>query len=498
MRGRLAEADSTLKSVVARQAPGWRGANVTLAEMAERRGDHADATRRATAHDRRVRARVRAAGRSSDQRRGGPSLPAPRARQRRRRCAARSPRSTRRTRPTTTNLDARLRAGELLPRQVQRAGREGVVRRQCSSARRTNARALLGPEPRGELLRRRRRRHPCSARASRRTPRSCRRSCCSRACISRRRSTTRPRSRCAPRSPSTRRPMPAWSLLGADRVAARRLGAVRGGARRGATAQSAARRTSTWSWRRSAVRHRRYADGVRAGARRRSRSTPCRCARSGCSAPTSCAAAHIESGPRAARARVRDRSVQPVAQEHARPARPAQDVQDDRDAAASGSSRRPKSRSCSRRISSRCSTRRTTRCRRATATGRRGRCASSCIAQHADFSVRTDGTRRPRRARRELRQPAGDGRAVGADARRVQLGLDGVARARARVHARRVGAPRAALALRRAVGARGAARARGLGRGCDGGVHRRLRGGPSAVRRASSTTASCARGSPAR
>lgn len=46
-RGRLAAADSALRDAVARQAPGWRSAEVTLAELAERRGDHADATRRA-------------------------------------------------------------------------------------------------------------------------------------------------------------------------------------------------------------------------------------------------------------------------------------------------------------------------------------------------------------------------------------------------------------------------------------------------------------------
>jgi len=49
LRGRLAAADSALQDAVSRQAPGWRSAAVTLAELAEQRGDHADATRRARA-----------------------------------------------------------------------------------------------------------------------------------------------------------------------------------------------------------------------------------------------------------------------------------------------------------------------------------------------------------------------------------------------------------------------------------------------------------------
>jgi len=49
LRGRLAAADSALRDAVARQAPGWRSAAVALAELAERRGDHDDATRRARA-----------------------------------------------------------------------------------------------------------------------------------------------------------------------------------------------------------------------------------------------------------------------------------------------------------------------------------------------------------------------------------------------------------------------------------------------------------------
>jgi cellulose synthase operon protein C len=49
LRGRLVAADSALKDAVARQAPGWRSAAVTLAELAEGRGDPADAERRAQA-----------------------------------------------------------------------------------------------------------------------------------------------------------------------------------------------------------------------------------------------------------------------------------------------------------------------------------------------------------------------------------------------------------------------------------------------------------------
>jgi tetratricopeptide (TPR) repeat protein len=49
MRGRLVAADSALQYAVAQKTPGWRGASVTLAELAENRGDHAEATRRATA-----------------------------------------------------------------------------------------------------------------------------------------------------------------------------------------------------------------------------------------------------------------------------------------------------------------------------------------------------------------------------------------------------------------------------------------------------------------
>ncbi|HEU4723266.1 MAG TPA: hypothetical protein VFS59_18025 [Gemmatimonadaceae bacterium] len=47
LRGRLTAADSALKDAVARQATGWRSAAVALAELAARRGDLADATRRA-------------------------------------------------------------------------------------------------------------------------------------------------------------------------------------------------------------------------------------------------------------------------------------------------------------------------------------------------------------------------------------------------------------------------------------------------------------------
>src|SRR4249919_1421716 len=47
MRGRLAQADSVLRDVESRQAPGWRVATVALAELSERRGDHAEAARRA-------------------------------------------------------------------------------------------------------------------------------------------------------------------------------------------------------------------------------------------------------------------------------------------------------------------------------------------------------------------------------------------------------------------------------------------------------------------
>jgi cellulose synthase operon protein C len=49
MRGRLAAADSALTDAVGRQAADWRSAAVTLAELAERRGDHTDAARRARA-----------------------------------------------------------------------------------------------------------------------------------------------------------------------------------------------------------------------------------------------------------------------------------------------------------------------------------------------------------------------------------------------------------------------------------------------------------------
>jgi hypothetical protein len=49
MRGRLVAADSALQYAVAHKTPGWRGADATLAELAETHGDHAEATRRATA-----------------------------------------------------------------------------------------------------------------------------------------------------------------------------------------------------------------------------------------------------------------------------------------------------------------------------------------------------------------------------------------------------------------------------------------------------------------
>ncbi|MBW8768297.1 MAG: tetratricopeptide repeat protein, partial [Gemmatimonadetes bacterium] len=49
MRGRLVAADSALQYAVANKTAGWRGADVALAELAERRGDHSEATRRANA-----------------------------------------------------------------------------------------------------------------------------------------------------------------------------------------------------------------------------------------------------------------------------------------------------------------------------------------------------------------------------------------------------------------------------------------------------------------
>ena len=77
------------------------------------------------------------------------------------------------------------------------------------------------------------------------------------------------------------------------------------------------------------------------------------------------------------------------------------------------------------------------------------------------------GPRRARRARRELRQPARDGCAVGAGARRVQLGLDRVARARARVHARRDRSTACRAGCRKGCRcSRSGARAPGWGAGC--------------------------------
>jgi cytochrome c-type biogenesis protein CcmH/NrfG len=49
MRGRLAEADSALRAAIARQSAGWRSASIALAELAERRGEHIDAARAAAA-----------------------------------------------------------------------------------------------------------------------------------------------------------------------------------------------------------------------------------------------------------------------------------------------------------------------------------------------------------------------------------------------------------------------------------------------------------------
>ena len=108
-----------------------------------------------------------------------------------------------------------------------------------------------------------------------------------------------------------------------------------------------------------------------------------------------------------------------------------------------------------------------------------------------DFSVRTVGLAGTRRAGRELRQVLAMDSPARAAARRLQLGLDAVARARAHVHARRERAPRAALALRGALGARGAARAPGWGADLSPGVPRRLRGGKLRAGEPSSTTASC-------
>ena len=78
--------------------------------------------------------------------------------------------------------------------------------------------------------------------------------------------------------------------------------------------------------------------------------------------------------------------------------------------------------------------------------------------RHDDFAVRTVGLPgHDRRARRVLRPRGDDGFAEGAAARRVQLGRDAVARARARHHAADVESAHPAVAHRRHLGLRGEA-----------------------------------------
>ncbi|MDB4883332.1 MAG: hypothetical protein JWL95_2098 [Gemmatimonadetes bacterium] len=160
LRGRLAEADSALQDAVARQAPGWRAATVTLAELAERRGDHAEAARRAatitTAYER------GAAGWSSDDR-----VAAGRAYLLLARGNATAVRSALAAFDAAysvdnANLDARLRAGELFLDKYNapdaKASFEDVLKRAPNDARAllglSRVASFSGDSPSAPLLRR--------------------------------------------------------------------------------------------------------------------------------------------------------------------------------------------------------------------------------------------------------------------------------------------------------------------------------------------------------
>ena len=166
MRGRLVAADSALQYAVAQTTPGWRGADVTLAELAERRGDHAEAARRASALVGAVRERRGGMDGGRPRRCGSRVSPAV-ARQCRRRCEARSPRSTPRTRPIRPISTRGCAPGELFLDEVQRARREVVVRRGAAQVAERRARAARAEPRRGVL---RRRAVHCPARAARSPP----------------------------------------------------------------------------------------------------------------------------------------------------------------------------------------------------------------------------------------------------------------------------------------------------------------------------------------
>ena len=258
MRGRLAAADSALTDALTRQATGWRSASVTLAELADRRGDHADATRRASQL---VSAYERgASGRSSEDR-----VAAGRAYLLLARGNAGAVRSALAAFDAAyavdaTNLDARLRAGELFLDKYNapdaKTSFEEVLRKSPK-----NARALLGLSrvasfsgegPSTPLLRRSLEANPSLVPAQLLLARM---HLAAEAYDS---ATTAVRAALAVDSAS----IPAWSLLGA-------VARLQGDSAQYAVARDAAKRLNPRPAEfyaelgEAAVSHRRYADGIR-------------------------------------------------------------------------------------------------------------------------------------------------------------------------------------------------------------------------------------------
>ena len=210
--------DSVLKDAVARQAPDGASASGHAGGAGGRAAAIiADATRRAAAHDVRVRARARASWSLERPRRGGPRLPALGARQRaggaqRARRVRRGVRG--RSRRTSTRGCARASCSSTSTTRRTRSRRS----RTCCARRRTNARALLGLSRVRELRRRRPRDAPAPPQLEANPSLVPAQLLLARMHLRPRR-TTRRRSRVRAALAVDSSSMPAWSLLGAIGVA---------------------------------------------------------------------------------------------------------------------------------------------------------------------------------------------------------------------------------------------------------------------------------------
>ncbi|MEO6527314.1 MAG: tetratricopeptide repeat protein [Gemmatimonadaceae bacterium] len=258
MRGRLTEADSVLQDAVKKQAPEWRTASVTLAELAERRGNHAEAIRRAGT----IAADYErgAAGWSSDDR-----VAAGRAYLLLARGNATAVRSALAAfdaayAADNRNLDARLRAGELFLDKYNapdaKASFEEVLKRAPNDARAllglSRVASFSGDGPSAPLLRQSLTANPALVPARLLVART------HLSAESYDSATTAVRAALAVDSSS----MPAWSLLGA-------VAWLRGDSAQFSAARDAARRLNPRpaefyaELAEVAAAHRRYADGVR-------------------------------------------------------------------------------------------------------------------------------------------------------------------------------------------------------------------------------------------